>query len=153
MSAEAKLAEIGVTLPEVGTPRWTYVPSVRAANLIFVSGQIAVRDGKALHAGKCGAEVSVEQGQEAARGCAISALAVVRKELGSLDGVARLLKLNVYVASAAGFSDQPTVANGAADFLKEVFGDAGVGARTAIGVAELPLGAPVECEFIFEAKA
>jgi enamine deaminase RidA (YjgF/YER057c/UK114 family) len=152
MSAESRLAEMGVTLPDVAAPRWTYVPSVRTGNLVFVSGQIGTRDGRILHPGKVGSDVSVEQAQEAARACAISALAILRRDAGSLDAVKRLVKLNVYVASAEGFTDQPTVANGCADFLRDVFGDDGVGARTAIGVAELPAGAPVECEFIFELR-
>jgi enamine deaminase RidA (YjgF/YER057c/UK114 family) len=152
MSAEARLAELGVILPEVPAPRWAYVPCVRAGNLLFISGQIATRDGRIVHAGKLGREVSVEQGQEAARGCAISALAIARGELGSLDRIARVVKSTVFVASADGFTDQPTVANGASDFLRDVLGDAGLGARAAVGVFELPLGASVEAEFIFEVR-
>lgn len=151
MSAESRIAELGVTLPDVAKPRWAYVPCVRTGNLIFVSGQIATENGRILHPGKLGRDVDVPSGMEAARGCAISALAIVRSELGSLDLVRRVVKLTVYVASAEGFGDQPTVANGASDFLREVFGEAGLGARAAIGVAELPLGAAVEAEFIFEA--
>lgn len=151
MNAEARIAELGVTLPDVAKPRWAYVPCVRTGNLIFVSGQIATENGRILHPGKLGRDVDVPSGMEAARGCAISALAIVRGELGSLDLVRRVVKLTVYVASADGFGDQPTVANGASDFLREVFGEAGLGARAAIGVAELPLGAAVEAEFIFEA--
>jgi enamine deaminase RidA (YjgF/YER057c/UK114 family) len=128
------------------------VPAVRSGDLVFVSGQIATENGRILHPGKLGREVDVESGREAARGCAISALAIVRQELGSLDNVSRVVKLNVYVASAEGFGDQPTVANGASDFLREVFGDAGIGARAAVGVAELPLGASVEAEFVFEVR-
>ena len=151
MSIDERLRELGVTLPDVAKPRWAYVPAVRSGNLIFVSGQIATSDGGIMHPGKLGREVTVEQAQEAARGCAISALAIVAKELGSLDRVARAVKSTVYVASAEGFTDQPTVANGASDLLRDVFGDAGLGARAAIGVFELPLGASVEAEFIFEA--
>ncbi len=151
MSAESRIAELGVTLPDVAKPRWAYVPCVRTGNLIFVSGQIATENGRILHPGKLGRDVDVPSGMEAARGCAISALAIVRAELGSLDLVRRVVKITVYVASAEGFGDQPTVANGASDFLREVFGEAGLGARAAIGVAELPLGAAVEAEFIFEA--
>ncbi len=153
MGAEARIAELGVTLPEVAKPRWAYVPAVRTGNLLFVSGQIGTENGRVIHPGKLGREVNVERGQEAARACAISALAIVRKELGSLDNVARVVKLTVYVASAEGFTDQPTVANGASDFLRDVFGEAGLGARAAVGVAELPLGASVEAEFVFEAAA
>ncbi|MBI5289319.1 MAG: RidA family protein [Chloroflexi bacterium] len=150
---EERLKELSIPLPAVGTPRWAYVPCVRTGSLIFVSGQIGVTDGKVMHPGKLGREVDVARGQEAARGCAVQALAVVRQELGSLDMVARVVKSTVFVASAEGFGDQPTVANGASDLLRDVFGDAGLGARAAVGVAELPLGASVEAEFIFEARA
>jgi enamine deaminase RidA (YjgF/YER057c/UK114 family) len=152
MSAEAKLAELGIVLPEVPKPRWAYSPCVRAGDLLFVSGQIATEKGRVLHPGKLGREVDVERGREAARACAISALAVVRQELGSLDRVRRVVRSGVFVASAEGFTEQPSVANGASDFLREVFGDAGLGARAAVGVAELPLGASVEAEFIFQVE-
>jgi len=152
MSAEQRIAELGITLPPVPKPRWAYAPCVRTGNLIFVSGQIATEAGRPLHPGKLGREVDVPSGIEAARGCAINALAVVRAELGTLDVVTRVVKLTVYVASAEGFGDQPTVANGASELLRDVFGDVGLGARAAIGVAELPLGASVEAEFVFEAK-
>jgi enamine deaminase RidA (YjgF/YER057c/UK114 family) len=152
MSAEARLKELGVTLPEVAKPRWAYVPCVRVGNLVFVSGQIGVEDGRILHPGKLGREIDVATGAEAARAAAISALAVVRKEAGSLDNVVRMVKATVFVASAEGFGDQPTVANGATEFLREIFGEAGIGARSAIGVAELPMGASVEAEFVFEVR-
>ena len=152
MSAEARLAELGIILAEVAKPRWAYVPCVRAGDLLFVSGQIATENGRPLHPGKLGREVDVERAQEAARACAISALAVVRQELGSLDRVRRVVRSGVFVASAEGFTDQSSVANGASDFLRDVFGDAGVGARAAVGVAELPLGASVEAEFIFQVE-
>ena len=149
---EDRLAALGVTLPPVAKPRWAYVPAVRAGNLLFISGQIATEAGRILHPGKLGREVDVSSAQEAARGCAISALAVARDALGSLEHVVRVVKLIVFVASAEGFGDQPTVANGASEFLRDVFGDAGLGARSAVGVAELPLGASVEAEFIFEVR-
>lgn len=152
MSAESRLAELGIVLPPVAKPRWAYVPAVRSGDLVFVSGQIALKDGAALHPGKLGLDVAVEAGREAARGCAISALAVVRAELGSLDAVARVVKLTVFVASADGFTGQPDVANGASELLRDVFGDVGLGARSAVGVAELPIGASVEAEFVFEAR-
>jgi len=150
---EQRIVELGITLPEVAKPRWAYRPCVRSGNLLFVSGQIATEAGRILHPGKLGREVDVASGVEAARGCAISALAIVRRELGSLDDVAQVVKLTVFVASADGFGDQPTVANGASELLRDVFGEAGLGARSAVGMAELPLGASVEAEFIFEAKA
>ena len=152
-SPEQRISELGIVLPAVAKPRWTYAPAVRTGNLVFVSGQIGTENGRILYPGKLGTSVTVEEGAEAARACAISALAVVRQELGSLDNVARVVKLLVFVASAEGFGDQPTVANGASDLLRDIFGDiAGVGARSAVGVAELPLGASVEAEFIFEAR-
>ncbi len=152
MSAEARLTELGITLADVAKPRWAYVPCVRSGNLIFVSGQIGTENGRIIFPGKLGREIDVASGQQAARACALSALAVVRQELGSLDQVARVVKLTVYVASAEGFGEQPTVANGASELLRDIFGDEGLGARAAIGVAELPMGAPVEAEFVFEAK-
>lgn len=150
MSAEARLQQLGLKLPEMTKPRWAYLPCVRSGNLLFVSGQVATRDGALLHPGKVGRDVTVEQAQEAARACAISAVAIVRHKLGDLDRVSRLVKSNVYVASAEGFTEQPTVANGASDFLRDLFGDRGLGARAAVGVFELPMGASVEAEFIFE---
>jgi len=149
---EERLTELGIVLPEVRKPLWAYVPCVRSGNLVFVSGQIGVRDGKFIQPGKLGREVDVAGGQEAARGCAIQALAVLKQELGSLDRVVRAVKATVYVASAEGFGDQPTVANGSSDLLRDVFGEAGLGARAAVGVAELPMGASVEAEYVFEVK-
>jgi enamine deaminase RidA (YjgF/YER057c/UK114 family) len=154
MTAEVRIQELGITLQEVPKPRWAYAPWVRSGDLVFVSGQIATESGRILHPGKLGREVDVERGREAARGCAIAALAVVRQAAGgSLDHVARVVKLTVFVASAEGFGDQPTVANGASELMRDVFGDAGLGARSAVGVAELPLGASVEAEFVFEVRA
>ncbi|HEY8172277.1 MAG TPA: RidA family protein [Dehalococcoidia bacterium] len=150
MSAEQRIAEMGIVLPEVAKPRWAYSPAVRAGNLVFVSGQIATEAGRILYPGKLGREITVEEGAEAARRCAISALAVVRQACGSLDAVRRVVKLTVFVASAEGFGEQPTVGNGASELLRDVFGETGLGARSAVGVAELPLGASVEVEFIFE---
>lgn len=152
MSAEQRIAELAIELPPVAKPRWAYVPCVQSGSLLFISGQIAIDGGRPLHAGKLGAGVSVEQGAEAARGCAISALAVARAHLGTLDRIARTVKVTVFVASAPGFGDQPTVANGATELLRDVLGESGLGARSAVGMAELPLGAPVEAEFIFEVR-
>jgi enamine deaminase RidA (YjgF/YER057c/UK114 family) len=150
MTVEQRLRELGLKLPEVAKPRWAYVPCVRTGNLLFISGQIGVGDNGVLHPGVLGRDVDVDQGREAARACALSALAVARRELGSLEKVTRVVKTNVYVASEDGFANQPDVANGASDLLHEVFGENGLGARAAIGVAALPLGASVEAEFVFE---
>ena len=152
MTPEQRVAELGITLRDVPKPRWAYTPWVRSGDLVFVAGQIANQDGRVLYPGKLGREVDVEQGREAARGCAVLALAVVRQAAGSLDQVARVVKLTVFVASAEGFGDQAAVANGASELLRDVFGDAGLGARSAVGVAELPLGASVEAEFVFEVR-
>ena len=104
---EERIVELGITLPDVAKPRWAYRPCVRTGNLLFISGQIATEAGRILHPGKLGREVDVAFGVEAARGCAISALAIVRKELGSLNNVAQVVKLTVFVASAEGFGEQP----------------------------------------------
>jgi enamine deaminase RidA (YjgF/YER057c/UK114 family) len=153
MRASDKLHELGIQLKPVPAPRWAYRTGVRAGTLLFVSGQIGVRDGKIMHPGKLGRDVTVDQGREAARACAIQALAVAAEAFGSVDNIAQAVKLTVFVASAEGFGDQPTVANGASELLRDVLGDAGLGARSAVGLAELPMGASVEVEFIFEAKA
>jgi enamine deaminase RidA (YjgF/YER057c/UK114 family) len=118
--------------------------------LAFVSGQVPISDGKPMWTGKVGHDLEVDEATEAARRCALQLLAALREELGSLDRVARIVKVTVFVASAPGFTDQPKVANGASDLLVDVFGDAGKHARAAVGVAELPLGAPVEVELIAE---
>jgi enamine deaminase RidA (YjgF/YER057c/UK114 family) len=149
MGAEAKLAELGVVLPEAYAPAGNYVPVQRVGDLVYTAGQVPSTDGQFSHFGIVGDDVDVEKAYEAARLCALSALAHVRRELGSLDAVEKVVKVNGYVRSAPGFSDQPKVINGASDLLVEVFGDAGKHARAAVGVSELPLGVCVEVEFIF----
>ena len=144
MGVHDRLTELGVELPAVTPPIASYVPVVLAGGLAFVSGQVPLVEGQILHPGHLGREVTIEQGQEAARRCALSALAALAAELGTLDRVRRVVSVSVFVASAPGFTDQPKVANGASDFLGEVFGEAGKHSRAAVGVAELPLGAPVE---------
>lgn len=139
---EDRLHELGIELPPAPAPVAAYVPVRLLPGLAFVSGQIP--DGAKLHPGRLGAEVSLEQGQEATRRCALQALAALRDALGSLDRVSGIAKVEVFVASAPGFTDQPKVANGASDVLVEIFGDAGRHARIAVGVVELPLGASVE---------
>ncbi len=139
---EERLAELGIELPPAPAPVAAYVPVRLGAGLAFVAGQIP--DGGKLHPGHLGAEVTVEQGREAARVCALQALSALRAALGSLDRVRGILKVDVFVASAPGFTEQPQVANGASDVLVEIFGEAGQHARAAVGVAELPLGACVE---------
>lgn len=150
VSAERRLLELGLELPEVGAPRYTYVPCVLTGNLLFVSGQVCFKGGELLYRGKVGADVTVAQGQEAARQCALNCLAVVRQHLGSLDRVARIVKLLGFVNSAPGFDGQPLVMNGASDLFASVFGDRGKHARSAIGASELPLQTPVEIEIVVE---
>lgn len=141
---DERLTELGIELPPAPAPVASYVPVRVAGGLAFVAGQIPLDAGALLSPGKLGAEVSLEQGVEAARRCALQALAALRDALGSLDRVREVVKVDVFVASAPGFVDQPKVANGASDTLVEIFGDAGRHARAAVGVAELPLGASVE---------
>jgi enamine deaminase RidA (YjgF/YER057c/UK114 family) len=152
MTAERRLTDLGVVLPEPPKPAGLYSPCVRTGALLYVSGQLPAVAGQDLPAGYCGGGVTVEQGAGHARQCAINALAIVRAELGSLDGVKRAVRVAGYVASAPGFTDHPAVVNGASQLLIDVFGEAGRHARIAIGVAELPRGVPVEVEFQFEVE-
>lgn len=144
IGVEDRLAALGVELPPAPVPVASYVPVRVSGDHAFVSGQIAMTDGDLLHPGHLGSEIAIEQGREAARRCALQALSALREALGSLDRVREVVQLSVFVASAPGFTDQPKVANGASDLLVELFGDAGRHARAAVGVSELPLGAPVE---------
>jgi enamine deaminase RidA (YjgF/YER057c/UK114 family) len=150
VTAEARLAGLGVELPPVPQPVASYIPVVVSGSLAFVAGQIPAADGKPLAVGKLGAEIDVDVGALQARRCVLQALAALKAELGSLDRIRRIVKLTVFVASAPGFTDQSTVANGASDLLGEVFGDMGRHARSSVGVAELPLGVPVEVEVVAE---
>ncbi|MGZ3713964.1 MAG: RidA family protein [Ktedonobacterales bacterium] len=152
MTFETRLRELGLTLPETPVPVAKFVPAVRTGNLIYVSGQIPTVAGELAMTGKLGREISVEQGQEAARVALLNALAAMRSVTGSLDAVRRIVKLNGWVASAEGFTSQPQVVNGASELLEEIFGEAGKHARAAIGVAELPSGVPVELELIVEVQ-
>jgi enamine deaminase RidA (YjgF/YER057c/UK114 family) len=144
-----RLAELGLELPPVTPPVAAYVPAVQTGNHVYVSGQVPVVDGNLLAAGKVGAEVNSDEAKELARRCALNALAAVDALVG-LDRVTRVVKVVGFVASASGFTGQPAVINGASELFGEVFGPAGQHARSAVGVAELPLGAPVEVEAIFE---
>jgi enamine deaminase RidA (YjgF/YER057c/UK114 family) len=152
VGAENRLRELGIELPPAPAPVASYVPVVVSSGLAYVSGQVPMAEGKLLWMGKLGAELDIEAGAEAARRCALQALSALRAELGSLDRVRRIVKVSVYVASDRGFTDQPKVANGASDLLVQVFGDAGRHARAAVGVAELPLGGPVEVEVVAEVE-
>src|SRR6476469_2165835 len=147
---EERLAELGLTVPEVVPPVAAYVPAARSGNLIFTAGQLPSRDGTMLATGKLGAGVSEEEGYACARQCALNALAAIKAEIGELSDIRRVVKAVVFVASTPDFTAQPKVANGASELLGEVFGDAGKHARSAVGVASLPLDAPVEVELIVE---
>ncbi len=149
MTVTDRLAGLGITLPGVAAPLASYVPAVQAGGLVYTSGQLPMVDGTLARTGKVGGEVTVEDGTDLARTCALNALAAVDALIG-IDNVARVVRVVGYVASADGFTGQPGVVNGASELLGEVFGDAGRHARSAVGVAELPLGAPVEVELVVE---
>ncbi|MGH3875283.1 MAG: RidA family protein [Pseudonocardiaceae bacterium] len=149
MSWSDRLTELGVALPPVATPAGVYLPAVRSGSLVFTAGQIPLVDGELAATGKLGAEIDTELGAQLARICVLNALAAVDGLVG-LDAVRRVVKVVGFVASAPGFTAQPAVLNGASALLGAVFGAAGAHARSAVGVAELPLGAPVEVELIVE---
>lgn len=149
MSVAGRLAELGITLPEVPAPVAAYVPAVRTGPYIYTSGQLPFVAGELLHAGLVGGEVSVAQAVACARQCALNALAAVSAQAGGLESV-RIVKVVGFVASADGFTAQPQVINGASELIGDVLGENGVHARSAVGVAQLPLNAPVEVEVIAE---
>ena len=149
-SPEARLHELGHELPPVPEPAGSYVPATRAGTLLFTAGQVPFQGGELAKTGKVGDALTVEEAQEAARVCALNALAAAAAEAGGLNNISRIVKVTGFVASAPGFNGQPQVLDGASDFLGEVFGEAGLHARSAVGVAELPLDAPVEVELVVE---
>ena len=149
MSWSAKLAELGIELPTVPAPAGAYVPATRTGSLVFTAGQVPLVDGAVAATGKVGREVSPEEAKRHARTCALNALAAVHALVG-IDAVVRVVKVVGFVASAEGFTGQPAVINGASELFGAVFGDAGAHARSAVGVAELPLGVPVEVELVVE---
>ena len=147
-----RLAALGLTLPAVPAPVAAYVPAVRTGNHVYTSGQLPFVDGKLPRTGKVGAEVGVDEARELARLCALNALAAVASVAGDLSNIVRVVKVVGYVASAPGFTAQPQVVNGASELLGDVLGEAGRHARSAVGVAVLPLDAPVEVELIAEVR-
>ncbi|MFD1933275.1 MULTISPECIES: RidA family protein [Nonomuraea] len=149
-SPERRLVELGLRLPPTVTPAGAYVPAVRSGDLVHTSGQVPLREDTLLAQGKLGESVTTARGYECARQCALNALAALRDEIGDLSAVRRIVKVVVFVASSPTFIEQPQVADGASDLLRGVFGHAGSHARSAIGVAALPLDAPVEVEVIFK---
>lgn len=147
MSAvEDRLAELGLSVPEVAAPVAAYVPVVQDGDLVYTSGQLPVVDGKLGATGKVGAEVSPEDAAKLAQTCALNAIAAVKSQVGDLDKVSRVVKVVGFVASDPSFTGQPAVINGASELLAKAFGDAGAHARSAVGVAALPMDAPVEVE-------
>jgi len=150
VSVESRLAELGLELPEVATPAGAYVPAVISGNLVFTAGQIPLVDGKLMAEGRLGAEISAEEGKQIAQRCALNAIAAVKSVLGDLERVKKVVKVVGFVASTPDFTAQPGVVNGASELLQAAFGDRGIHARSAVGVAVLPLNSPVEVELIVE---
>ena len=153
MTPEEKLHALGLELPPAPKPVGAYVPAVRTGNLVFVSGQLPMKDGELMTLGHVGGEVALEEAQDCVRQAVLNALAVVAAEVGGLANVARIVRVTGYVASAPGFTDQALVLNAASELLAEVFGETGRHSRAAVGAAELPLGAPVELELVIECIA
>jgi enamine deaminase RidA (YjgF/YER057c/UK114 family) len=150
MHPEERLAELGLNVPDVAKPVAAYVPAVRSGSHVFTSGQLPMRSGQLMVTGKVGGEVSEEEAFACAQQCALNAIAAVKAEIGDLGLVKRIVKVVAFVASTPDFTGQPRVANGASELFGTVFGDAGVHARSAVGVPVLPLDAPVEVELLVE---
>ena len=153
MSIDQRLAELGITLPQPAAPVAAYVPAVEIGGLLHVSGQVSFAEDGSLITGRLGDDVDLDGGIAAARRCGIMLLAQIKAALGSLDRVERIVKLGVFVNSSPGFTDQPKVANGASELMQQVFGEPGRHARSAVGVAVLPLGVAVEVDAIVAVKA
>jgi len=151
-SPESRLEELGIKLPATPAPAGAYVPATRAGNLVFTAGQLPLEAGELNIRGKVGDTVGVDEASEAARLCAMNALAAASTQTGGVGGISRIVKVTGFVASAPGFNEQPQVINGASEFLGEIFSDAGLHARSAVGVAELPMDAPVEVELVVETR-
>ena len=149
-TAEQRLAAMGIDLPSPAAPAANYAPFMQSGNLLFTAGQLPLKDGKLTATGLLGQELDTAAGAEAAKWCAVNILAQAKMALGSLDRIARIVKISVFVSSEPGFTEQHIVANGASDLLVDALGDRGRHARSAVGMAALPLGAPVEIEAIIE---
>jgi enamine deaminase RidA (YjgF/YER057c/UK114 family) len=150
---EEKIKQMGITIPEAVKPLAAYIPAIRVGNLVMTSGQIPISEGNVKYIGKVGRDLSEEEGKEAAKLCALNCLSAVRNVIGNLNKIKRVLKLTVFINSAEGFTAQPKVANGASEFIGEIFGDAGKHVRSAVGVSELPLNSAVEIEMIVEIQS
>ncbi len=153
MNIDQRLAELGIALPAAAAPVAAYVPAVEVGGMLHVSGQISFAEDGSLIKGRLGEDVELDAGIAAARRCGIMLLAQLKAALGSLDRVERIVKLGVFVNSTADFTDQPKVANGASELMVEVFGEAGKHARSAVGVASLPLGVAVEVDAVVAVRA
>lgn len=149
---ETQISEIGLTLPEVAAPAGAYVPALEVGELVYTSGQLPIVDGKLAVTGALGAEVDVATGYDAARIAALNALAAIKSVIGDLDNIEQIVKMTGFVNSAPDFTDHPKVINGASEFLHEVFGQRGAHARSAVGVAALPMNTPVEIELIVKVR-
>lgn len=152
MSYEAKIKEMGLTIPEAPKPVAAYVPAIRSGNFVYTAGQIPFLNGELKYKGKLGAEVTVEQGYEAAKLCALNCLSVTRGVLDSLDKIVRVVHVTGYVNSAPDFADHPKVVNGASELLGQIFAENGKHARAAVGCANLPMNAAVEVGIVFEVR-
>ncbi len=150
MSANQRISDLGISLPQVATPAGAYVPAVISGNLVFTAGQIPLVEGKLVATGKVGKDLTAEQAKEIARICALNAVAAIKSVIGDLDRVTKVVKVVGFVASDPSFTQQPAVVNGASELLEQIFGERGIHARSAVGVAVLPLDAPVEVELIVE---
>ena len=152
MSVEEKLKEVGITLPDVAPPVAAYIPAVQADKMIYTAGQVALLKGELKYKGRVGENLTVKQGYESARICALNALAAVKGVAGSLDNIERIVRVAGFINSADDFTDQAKVMNGASELMLDIFGEAGLHARSAIGVNTLPIGASVEVELIVKLK-
>jgi enamine deaminase RidA (YjgF/YER057c/UK114 family) len=152
MDIAQKLADLGFTLPPAPKPIAAYIPAVRTGNLLFISGQLPLRDGKLIATGKVPSAVSIEAAQKAAAQCAVNALSIALAELGTWEKLSRVIRIGVFVQSDPDFTDQAKVANGASELLQQILGDPGRHARAAVGSNALPLNASVEVEFLFETR-
>lgn len=150
---EEKIKQLGYTVPVPVKPLASYVPAIRTGELVFTAGQVPIKDGKLQFTGKVDGDLTVSEGKSAAQICALNCLSAIKNEIGDLDKIEQIIKVTVFVSSSEGFTEQPQVANGASDLLTEIFGENGKHARSAVGVSELPLNAPVEIEMIVKLKS
>lgn len=149
---EEKINQLGFILPNAPKPLASYVPAIKTGNLVFTAGQLPIKDGSLIFKGKLGKDLNEDEGKKAAQVCALNCLSVIKNEIGNLDNIEKIIKLTVFVSCADEFINHPQIANGASDLIKEIFGENGKHVRSAVGVAALPLNAPVEIEMICKLK-